>query len=502
MKEPAGLNQAALERELIADEPTGASTKDKPSLWTKFAYGFGSVAYGIKDQGFKYFLLLFYAQVVGLDSRLVSLAIMVALIADAFSDPLVGYWSDNLRSRWGRRHPFMYGAAIPIVVTYYFLWTPPDGLSQAQLFWYVVILSILIRTIITLYETPGAALAAELTQDYDQRSSLLSWRYFFGWSGGNIMTVVSFGLIFAAFSTEAIPNGQFNPEAYRVYALAACSIILISILVSSLGTHARIKDLPKAPPQRTLTLGIMFREILETFRSRSFAALFIASLLGYIASGLGAGLAFYFSTFFWGFTPMEIFYITAGVFLSAIIGAPIAAFVSRTIGKKRGAVIIGLVAFLGSPTPVFLRLVGVMPENGDPLLFPIIFVTTTLDVALIICYQILAASMLADLVEDAELRTHRRSEGLFFAAATFMRKWGEGLGIVVAGFVISLAGIATGAQQGEVSDLTLFRLAVIYMPVYLGFYMAMIFCISRYQLSREGHEENLRQLDERRQAPA
>ena len=121
----------------------GQRAADKPSLWTKFAYGFGSVAYGIKDQGFKYFLLLFYAQVVGLDARLVSLAILIALIADAFSDPIVGYWSDNFRSRWGRRHPFMYAAAIPIVVTYYFLWTPPEGWSQQALFWYVVLLSTL-----------------------------------------------------------------------------------------------------------------------------------------------------------------------------------------------------------------------------------------------------------------------------------------------------------------------------------------------------------------------
>ena len=500
MQEPAGHNQAALEREVAESEPPVTAGIRKPPVFTKFAYGVGSIAYGIKDQGFKYFLLLFYAQVIGLDSRLVSLAIMIALIADALSDPVVGYLSDNFRSKWGRRHPFMYAAVIPIVVSYYFLWVPPTGLSQAQLFWYVVVLSISIRTIITFYETPNAALAAELTQDYDQRSSLFSWRYYFGWSGGNIMTVVSFSLIFPAFATAAIPNGQFNPAAYQTYALIACAIIFVSVMVSSLGTHRDIKHLPKAPPQRTLTLKIMFSEIWETFQSRSFAALFIASLLGYVASGLGAGLAFYFSTYYWGFSPPQIAMITAGVFISAMIGAPIAAYASRTLGKRRGAIIIGLIAYIGSPLPIFLRLFDLMPDNGDPLLFYIIFVATTIDVALIICYQVLAASMLADLVEDAELRTHRRSEGLFFAASTFMRKWGEGLGIVVAGFVISIAGIAVGAQQGEVSEETLVRLAVIYMPLYLGFYLAMVFSISRYRLDRSGHEQNLRRLGERRLA--
>ena len=421
-----------------------------------------------RTRGFKYFLLIFYAQVVGLDARLVSTAILIALIADAFSDPIVGYWSDNFRSKWGRRHPFMYAAALPIVFSYFFLWTPPDGWSQQALFWYVVALSILIRTLITFYETPSAALAAELTGDYDQRSSLLSWRYYFGWSGGNIMTVVSFLLIFPAFATAAIPNGQFNPESYRVYALIACGIILVAILVSSLGTHARIKELPQAPPKRHLTLGTIFREMIHTFSSRSFGALFAASLLGYVASGLGAGLAFYFSTFFWGFSPQQIGIITAGVFVSAIIGSMLAPIASRTLGKKRGAIIIGLVAFIGSPLPIFLRLLGVMPENGDPILFPIILAATVIDVGLIICYQILAASMIADLVEEAELRTHRRSEGLFFAAATFMRKWGEGLGIVVAGFVLSWVGLATGAQQGQVPVDTLIRLGTVYIPFYLG----------------------------------
>lgn len=499
---PAGVDQAALEREVGPELRPQSAVPGKVTPLTKAAYGFGSVAYGIKDQGFKYFLLLFYAQVVGLDARLVSLALLVALATDAISDPVVGYWSDNFRSKWGRRHPFMYAAAIPIVVSYYFLWVPPEDLSQGQLFWYVVLLSVLIRAIITFYETPSAALAAELTQDYNERSSLLGWRYYFGWSGGNIMTVVSFGLIFAAYSTDAYPNGQFNPESYRVYALIACAIIFTAIIVSSLGTHHRIKDLPQAPPKRHLTLGTIFREIFETFRSRSFGALFTASLLGYIASGFGAGLAFYFSTFFWGFSPTQIFFITMGVFLSALIGSPMAPIASKYLGKKKGAIIIGLIAFIGSPTPIFLRLVGVMPENGDPLLFPIIFATTTIDVALIICYQILAASMIADLVEEAELRTHRRSEGLFFAAATFMRKWGEGVGIVIAGFVLSGVALATGAQQGEVPEATLFSLGATYIPVYLGLYLAMIACIGFYRLDRAGHEDNLRQLGERKRAAA
>ena len=87
-------------------------TPYRTSLLTRIAYGFGSVAYGVKDAGFGYFLLLFYGTVVGVEPGLVGLAIFIALVVDAISDPVVGYLSDNWRSRWGRRHPFMYASAI------------------------------------------------------------------------------------------------------------------------------------------------------------------------------------------------------------------------------------------------------------------------------------------------------------------------------------------------------------------------------------------------------
>lgn len=468
--------------------------RSKIPVWTKAAYGFGSVAYGVKDSGLKYFLLLFYAQVVGMDPRWVSLAIFVALIFDAISDPVVGYWSDNFRSKWGRRHPFMYAAAVPVSVSFYFIWTPPEGWSDQQLFWYIVVLAVVIRTFITVYETPSTALAPELTDDYDERSSILSFRYFFGWSGGNAMAVLSFALIFPAFVTAAIVNGQFNPDAYAFFGLVGSLTMFVAIMVSALGTHRYIPQLRKPPPKRNMTLGKIFREIYETVSSRSFFALFFASLLGFTASGLAAGLTFYFTTYYWGFTPEQIGMITFGVFLSAIIGGSLAPYVTKKIGKKRGAIIVGLVAFIGSPTPIFLRLIDVLPENGTPEIFWIVLVTNTIDVGLIICYQILAASMMADLVEQGEVKTGNRSEGLFFAAATFMRKFGEGFGIVVAGFVLAAVGLAAGSQQGEVSDQTLWRLGAVYVPVILGIWLTMITIIGLYRIDRAKHEETLKEL--------
>lgn len=465
-----------------------------PSVWTKLAYGFGSVAFGVKDNGFNYFLLIFYSQVIGVDARLVGLAITIALVVDALSDPVVGYWSDNLRSRWGRRHPFMYASAAPVAASYFLLWNPPVGWSQEALFLYVLCLAVAIRTFITFYETPSAALAAELTEDYDQRSSLLSFRYYFGWTGGNFMSVLMFMALFPAFTTAAIPNGQFNRDAYEVYGIIASGLIFAAILISALGTHSRIVHLKPAPPKRVLTPGKVFREIFETLANRSFVALFISFLLGAIATGLSAALAFYFTTYFWGFTPQQTGWVTVSVFVSAIIGSTLAPVVTRTFGKKRGAMTIGLIAFIGSPTPILLRVFGILPGNDHPMIFWFVLITTMIDVGLIICFQILASSMLADLVEQAELKTGRRSEGLFFATATFVRKAVQGLGVITAGFVLSAAEFPTGAAQDEVSQETLRNFGLYYAPTILALWLAMMAVLSTYKLTRAGHEENLRQL--------
>ncbi len=471
----------------------GAATR-APSVLTKLAYGFGSVAYGVKDNGFNYFLLLFYSQVVGLDARMVGLAITVALVLDAISDPVVGYWSDNFRSRWGRRHPFMYAAAIPVAAAYFMLWNPPEGWSNAALFGYLLALAVLIRTFITFYETPSSALAPELTTDYDQRSSILSYRYYFGWTGGNAMSVLMFMGLFPLFATAAIPNGQFNPEAYRVYGLVASAVIFLAIMVSALGTHSYISSLPQPPPARRVSLQDIFREIFETLANRSFAALFLAALFGAVATGLSAALAFYFSTYFWGFTPVQVGWTTIAVFGSAIIGSAMAPVVTRTIGKKRGAMLIGMVAFLGAPLPIMLRLLGVLPPNGDPFVFWFVLMAGMIDVGLIICFQILSSSMLADLVEQAQLRTGRRSEGIFFAAATFIRKSVQGLGVITAGFVLTAAKFPAGASPADVPPDALWRLGAFYVPSILAFWMSMMAVMATYRLTREEHEDNLRRI--------
>lgn len=461
-------------------------------LGSKLAYGFGSIAFGVKNNGFDYFLLFFYSQVMGVSASLVSMALAIALAFDAISDPLIGFFSDNTRTRWGRRHPYMYGAAVPVTVCYFFLWNPPSQLSGDELFPFLVAISILVRTLITVYEIPSSALVAEMTDDYDERTSLLSYRYFFGWSGGTIMATVA--TLVLLVPTAQISDGMFNVAGYQQMGFVAAGFIFVAITVSALGTHGLIPHLKTPPPKRALSIRGIFREIFDTLATRSFAALFLSAMCGAVATGMVASLAYLLYTFMWGFTSQQIGIISASVVISAVLALLISPVISKKLGKKRGAIAVGVLAFTVNPAPIVLRLLDLMPENGDPILFPLYLGIIVVDVALIIVYQTLGSSMIADLVEDAEVRTNKRSEGVFFASVTFIRKTTQGIGVVAAGLLLSYSEFPEGATPDQVPVSVVHDLATIYVPLVILLWSLMILCISLYQVDRTTHEENLQSL--------
>ncbi len=469
-----------------------ATTAQKLGIPTRIAYGIGGAAGGIKNNGFDYVLLLFYSQVLGLPGLWVAAAIWIALIVDAVSDPIVGYWSDNLRSKMGRRHIFMYAAAFPAALAYFFVWNPPSGLEGQSLFAWLLTLTIIVRVGYTLFEVPSLSLSAELSEDYDVRTSLMSFRYFFAWVGGLTVQV----MLFAVFlePSENDPQGFFHLPGWHLYGLVGASSIFTAILITALGTHHRIPHLKSPPPERTLTIAKIFSEIWETLSNPSFRALFVATLFGLLATGISATLNQYINGFFWNFTGDQIAMLTFAVYVSAIMALILAPIAGRIWGKKRAAIIIGLMAFTLAPAPVFARLLGLLPENGTPELFFIILFVTVFDVALIIAYQMLAAAMVTDIVEESELKTGRRSEGTFFAGITFIRKLSQGIGVMTASLILAFAAIAPGTRPDAASADSVAKLGFGYAATLLTVWMLMILAITFYRISREDHARNLAAL--------
>jgi len=466
---------------------------DRPSIALKLTYGFGAAAYGVKNNGFDYFLLLFYGTVIGLEPGLVGLAILIALVFDAFSDPLVGYWSDNLRSSWGRRHPFMYAAALPVGLSYFLLWNPPE-LSQIGLFLYLTVLAVLIRTFITFYETPSSALLPELSSNYQERTNLQSYRVFFAWIIGNSMTLLMFGVILTG------PSGIQDRSGFASYGMIASVLIVLTILISAIGTHHRIPMLTApAPATHPFSLARLIREMFEILSERSFLALFISTILFSIALGLEASLSILMMTYFWGLSQLQIFGVSVVVMVSALLAFAIAPAASRAWGKKRAAIILGLFAVGVQPALYSLRLADLMPENGDPVLYPLLLSVLTITLALVIAVQIISYAMVADLVEANQIKTGRRNEGVYYAAVTFTRKTTQGIGVLLAGLILSAVAFPEGADPSDVPVDKLWSLGAFYAPAMLILYGVGLLCLTRYRIDKHQHEANVAALTARSQ---
>jgi len=458
---------------------------------TRWLYGFGSVAYGIKDNGFSYFLMFYYNQVLGLPGSLAGTAILIAMISDAFSDPLVGYWSDNTHSRLGRRHPFMYASAVPVALVYFFIWNPPLALlSEFGLFVYLTIGAVLIRQFITLYEIPSTAIVAELTENYDERTRLLSLRYMFGWIGGLTMA-------FLMWRVFMVNYGVTERTTFEVYGTVGAVGMLIAIGTSSAGLHGHIPHLRKPPPRQSYRVARMLREMGVTLSNRNFLALFVAGLFAAIGAGVGTNFNAYINTHFWEFTPEQVSWIVLSLFLSAGLAATLAPRLTARFDKKASALGIYAISIVFGALPVMLRLLGWFPDNHTPWLFPIMMAHQILEVTLIIMFGIVQSSMLADIVEHSELATGRREEGLFFAARTFAGKATSGIGAFVAGIALDFISFPRNATPGDVPDEVIFNLGLIYGPSLMILYFLALVSMSFYRITRAGHDQHVRVLSDR-----
>ena len=469
-----------------------AAKRQLGGLQTKLFYGFGSVAYGVKNGGFGGMLMLYYNQIIGLPAQLVGSAIFIALVIDAFADPFVGQISDNLRTRWGRRHPFMYASAIPVGLSYYFLWSPP-ALSQDGMFLYLIVIAVIVRTFITMFEIPNSAMIAEVTTDYDQRTSFLSYRYFFGVLGAVGMAFITQRYILVPDATHRL--GQLNPEGYLHYGLIAALVMTATIFISSLGTHRNIKYF-RVIPARPFAPMQMLREMASSLSNHSFVVLTGAALCGAIAIGVTATLLLYFSTYFWGLTSAQISLFQPIGLLGVVIAVLVATPLSRIFGKRELGIALFIIYIFTASIPIGLRLIGFFPINGSGWLLPLLMVDRLVSDTLGFIVLIMFSSMLADVVEDNELKTKRRSEGLFFAAQSFVTKATSGAGAFIGGLMLAFVHFPAKADPATLDPHIVRNLAYVYMPLVIVMFTAGMYLMSRYRITRTSHADNLRKLEE------
>ncbi len=414
------------------------------------------------------------------------------MLWDAVSDLLLGHWSDKTSSRLGRRHPFMYAAIFLLPLAFYGLFNPYIELNEDNTFFYVLVLAILIRTGTTLFEVPSTALLPDLETDYDRRNKWLALRYAFGWYGGNGIHTINFLFWVGAYGV-AVQTG------YSIYGTVGAVLIVFAIIISALGTQRVAAALPKPSEKfRFNAIAYEIRQIFQSIRNRNFAALFFYGMTRGIALGLGAALYLYNTTYFFAFTGKQIAVTGFGVMAAPVIAYYLAPLMGRRFGKKRGAIIAILANICLYPTPYILLLVGWWPEPGSWLSLYCYSVFIVVEVVCTIIGDVLMDSMMADVVEDSELTTKRRSEGLFYAAKGFAAKAVSAGGIIAAGSIVSLIGLDGINSVEQVTDELRFSMAIFFLPLYCGLYLFSVYILSGYRITREDHTANLTALAERR----
>ena len=482
-----------------------AVTRDVPPLRlsTKLLYAVGSAATNLKARALTTFLVIFYNQVVGLPPKMVGMILMVALVFDAVIDPFVGQVSDNLRSRWGRRHPFMLAAALPYAIAFFLLWNPPAGWSNGAVAIYLAVCLFSVRFFDTFFETPHQALAPELARDYDERTNLLAMRQFFAVAGGLGMTVLAYQVFLKEHPDGS--GGVLARDGYLAYSITGALIILATVLLSTIGTASRIPYL-SVPPERKITLGAMLREVGQTLNNRAFLVAAVSAIFISVAVGARNGLEIYFGLYFWELKQSQLATLATISVVGGFLGVGLAPIVGRVLGKKFGAITVFATAVAVHITPVSLRLLGLAPENGTPELLWLIYGEEIINATLASATAVLLGAIVADVVEDAEVKTGRRSEGLLMSANALFRKMISGTGVFVATAVLAFVSFPDDAKRGGVAPEVLTGLGMAYIPMIVGLYGIAIRLLFFYNIDRKRHEANLDLLrareDARREEPA
>ena len=463
------------------------------SVSTKFAYGVGQVAEGIKSRGFDIIVFFYFTQVLGLQGSLAGAAIAVALIFDAITDPVVGHLSDNWKSRLGRRHPFMYASALPLGIAWLMLFFPPEGLGQTGLFIWLLSFAVLVRAALTLYHVPHMALGAELSDDYVERTSLVQWRTLSGMVGS--LGVIGFGIYYFFPAGDTYSNGLLNPAGYPVFAVFSSILMSLTIWYSAWGTREQIPRLP-APPEHPepFSIAATYRAFVLAWKNPSFRSLFVGFSLFAIAISIVSTLGTHINVFYWGFTSKEISALLVPLALGFLVGVAASGFLHVHLDKRPSLIGAALIAGALSSAAVLARMAGLMPDNGDPLLFGIVFMLLLgFGLAAGVGF-VSAGSMMADVASDQYQRTGRNQQGILFAAISFSRKLGSAAGHLLAGVGIDLIRFPLQSDPGLIAPDMITRLGALSL-VALPISLLATYAYTRYRITRESFAASMKKTD-------
>jgi GPH family glycoside/pentoside/hexuronide:cation symporter len=457
--------------------PTFTSTRK--ALYSAVNLGVGGFEYIVAV-----FLLKYYTDYTGLDAGLAGLALLLAKVFDAVSDPVMGYVSDHTKSRWGRRRPWFLIGAIPLSLSFIGMFSADPGWSEMQLFLWLLGMNILFWSGTTMVMVPHAAFASEVTRTHQERISVMGWREGFMALGLLVGGFLMFVLLeravegaTAAATAEGL-TGIDIAEAARLargeahgtittwFGLCVCTLGIVTFL----GTRERAG--PYTPPRDSL-----FGDFADTLRSNPFRLYAYALVIGQIGDGLTASLALFTIEEWWGFGDPHPRFILVGYMAMAMLSIPLWMRIARHFDKAQT---FACCTFLATGA-----LVGM-------LLVPAIGLWWGFGLG---GRMVVAMAIVPDIIDDDELRTHTRKDGAYFGMISLLRKLSRSLAMGFSGIGLAFFGYTSGVAEQSPEAIGGIRIMFCIVPAIASGICAVL--LLWFPITRARHAETLEALSER-----
>ncbi|MGB7416188.1 MAG: MFS transporter [Thermosynechococcaceae cyanobacterium] len=471
---------------LIDSDIQGPASSLQLNLKTKLTYGVGEMSNEVPGSILVFFLLFFLTNRAGLNPGLAGSVLLVAKIWDAVNDPLVGWLSDRTTSsKWGRRYPWMLFGAIPLGVSFCLLWWVPPLANQGLLFGYYVAVTLLFYTALTAVAVPYTTLAAELTETYDERTALVSFKAAFSIASSIL------GLVVAQIIIGAVADPKLQ---YVILGAIAGTIACLAAYLCVWGTRQRFMHIQsERQASRRATVLPIVQQFKVALSNRPF--LFVAGI--YLCSWLGlqvtAAMLPYYVVNWMGLPEEHFTQMALAVQGTAFLMMFVWSMLAQRIGKQ-AVYCCGIPLTLVAQASLFViqpGQVGLMYAAG-------VMAGAGLAVAYLVPW-----SLLPDVVDLDELNTRERREGVFFGLVVQLQKVAVALAIFMVGKILDGSGfIAAGADQAAPvqpdSALWAIRWLIGLVPsvVLLGGWLLAYF----YPITRQVHGEILLKLHRQRQS--
>ena len=447
---------------------------EKLSPLTKLAFGVGDLSPAIVAAINGFFLNAFLLDVAGLRPAVAGAIFLIVKIWDAVNDPVMGALTDRTQTRWGRRRPWLLFAAIPFGLFFFLQWIVPP-LNDFGKFWYYLVVALFLDTAFTAVNVPYTALTPELTHDYDERTSLSSYRFSFSILGG----------VFAAF-LHTIIVGAFA-DVFTGYTVSA-AIWTFFIVVPNFITFAFTRESHFREVRRP---GLGFVEGLRiAFANRAFIYVTLIYMLSWLSiQFVQTNLILYVK--YWIGAESQFGTLVLAVQVSAFLFVLLWSRVSRRIGKQS-------TYYIGMTFWIAVEVVLFFVQPGQVAL---LFVLAVLAGAGVSIGYLIPWSMLPDVIELDELQTGQRREGVFYGFFVFLQKFGISLGLALSNFILEAAGYINQAPGGETPVqpppvLLALRIFVSLVPALI--LLTSFLAVRAYPITREKHAEMRLELARRR----